>query len=163
MNGNTNETGNYLFLFAPTTFVGFSLARLWRLIVWFSAHMDRWFFTCLHIKHSLWFSFKVFCQHFLAPIDNWLLLSVFHIMRDPKQTNIFYGQMFMQYLIDVCHTIIQRFLNLAVCRMTILPYQLSNNTDIFWHNNGFFANCTEFVLDQAPTSINLLYQLFTVL
>ena len=89
MNGNTNETGNHLFLFAPTTFVGFSLARLWRLIVWFSAHMDRWFFTCLHIKHSLWFSFKVFCQHFLAPIDNWLLLSVFHIMRDPKQTNIF--------------------------------------------------------------------------
>lgn len=45
-----------------------------------------------------------FFQHFFAPADTCLLLSVCQIVRDPTQKSLFYSQIVMQYHIDACHT-----------------------------------------------------------
>ena len=127
------------------------LARIQRLTRWtvalFRDHAHR-----SMIRH-LWRSYKRFLRHchrifttFLYSNRHKLFLSDCQIVRDPTRTNLFYGQLFLQYLMYTGGRNAQECRYLTVCCMTILHYQFTHGINAVWHKGCFWRTFTEFDL-----------------
>ena len=137
------ETGNHLLgsAFSANNFrwiwLGFKESHGGLLLCSELIRTGPWFVTCDELINDFLGIAIVFFQHFFTPIDTKLLSSDCQIVRAPTRTNLFYGQMFMQYWMYAGGRNVQGCLYLTVCHMTILHYQFTHGINVLWLNRRF--------------------------
>ena len=95
--------------------------------VWFQAHKHRFMIRhlCKFYTNHLMHHGCIF-QHLLAPINT----SLFQHLGYPMRRKLFDGQIFIQYLIDDCHSNGLECLNLMICHMKIFLYYFTHSIDV---------------------------------